>query len=339
MVTDDPMAELPNLKYMCPPKLLAKICSRAVAKAIWTFYAGIRHPADIFVGYHIFPSSVTALLCARFFGAKAIYQVTYGEAELSGGGWAAENALLQALGKPSDSVQKSAVRFANEFDLNIVRGTNAKSFLMQNGCNAPIEIVTGSVEAAKVKSPTRDIDIIFVARMAESKRPLFLLEVIAELVKSHPQLSAKMLGDGDQLEQAREKARSLGIESNVDFMGKRKDVMELLSRSKTFVLPSRWEGVSIALMEAMISGVVPLVSNVGDMADFVKHDETGYIFDMQEPPESYAEKLALLLSDHTELQRIRENALNFVTERSERKVLTARWHSLLTQLQSESMVK
>lgn len=331
LITDEPMAQLPGLSYLCPPRWAALVFTRAGAKAIWTFYAGIKYPADFFIGYHIFPSSVTALLCARIFGARAIYQVTYGEAELAGGGWQAENALLRALGSPSEHVQSLALKMAFQFDLVIVRGSNARHFLERSGCNTRIEVVTGSVETHEDNTqPNRDIDIIFVARMAESKRPLFLVEVVEALVTRFPNIHAWLVGDGEQLEIIKRKVKDSSLEQNIELPGKRKDVMKLLARSKIFVLPSRWEGVSIALMEAMISGAVPLVSDVGDMADFVKNGETGFIFKLEDSVESYAEKIGLLLTNETYLREIQNNAVAFVTSRSERKVVTQRWLNIFS---------
>ena len=101
LVCDEPVADLPNLTYRCPPAWASRLFSRAGAKALWTLWQGIRHPADIFVGYHIFPSAVTALVCGRLTGARVVYQVTAGPLELEGGGWNAENKLMTALGRPS----------------------------------------------------------------------------------------------------------------------------------------------------------------------------------------------------------------------------------------------
>ena len=95
LVCDEPIQELPNLKYSCPPPWLGKLISRALAKFIYTLANGIRYPADIYVGYHIFPSALTAIICARLLGAKCCYQVTSGQLELEGGGWNSENKPLR----------------------------------------------------------------------------------------------------------------------------------------------------------------------------------------------------------------------------------------------------
>ena len=68
----------------------------------------------------------------------------------------------------------------------------------------------------------------------------------------------------------------------------------ILIRSKIFVLTSRTEGLSIAMAEAMASGVVPVVANVGDLADLVVDGVTGFLVTLDNVPE-FVQRAALLL--------------------------------------------
>jgi len=53
LVIDEPQQPLERVRFACPPKWLARIISRAGAKAIWVFYAGIRYRPDLFIGYNL----------------------------------------------------------------------------------------------------------------------------------------------------------------------------------------------------------------------------------------------------------------------------------------------
>ena len=55
-------------------------------------------------------------------------------------------------------------------------------------------------------------------------------------------------------------ANSLGINEQIEWVGKIDDVPSIVNRAKVFILTSRWEGLSIALLEAMTAGCVPVVS-------------------------------------------------------------------------------
>jgi glycosyltransferase involved in cell wall biosynthesis len=79
-------------------------------------------------------------------------------------------------------------------------------------------------------------------------------------------------------------------------MGKRIDTLEILSVTDIFVLPSLWEGMSIALLEAMASGVPVIATNVGSNPEVVTNGINGFIV----PPKdskSLADKMGELLVD------------------------------------------
>ena len=79
-------------------------------------------------------------------------------------------------------------------------------------------------------------------------------------------------------------------------VGKQRDVESLLACSKVFVLTSKSEGLSIAMAEAMVAGVVPIVSNVGDLGDLVTDALSGYLIEPNMIDE-YAQRAISLLSD------------------------------------------
>ncbi len=332
LVCDEPVAPLPGLTYVCPPKWAAQIFSRAGAKLIWTFLTGVRQPADIYVGYHIFPSAITALICARIFGAKAIYQVTSGPLELSGGGWNAENALLSALGKPSDIVANLAFAVTRQFDLCVVRGSSAKQFLSTINFSNQVEVVTGSVQVDdKCGQCDRDIDVIFVGRLVEVKRIDRIIKITKDLVVSNPTIKVAIVGNGPEMDKLQKQVSALQLNKNIEFLGQRSDVPNLVGRSKVFVLTSRSEGVSIAMLEAMALRVVPVVSDVGDLNDFVINGETGFLVD-QDDLQGFSERIGNLLSDTSTRTTLAEASRDKILLTSERQALAKRWFAILQDL-------
>ena len=111
---------------------------------------------------------------------------------------------------------------------------------------------------------------------------------------------AAIVGDGRLREELEVYAESLGLTENIEFLGKRKDVEELLMHSKVFVLPSKSEGLSIAMIEAMSAGVVPVVPDVGDLGDRVIDGVNGYLIEPNKI-EEYAEIILSLLQDQDKL--------------------------------------
>ncbi len=126
VVCDEPIDQLDNMTYACPPRWLARVISRAGAKFVMTFWVSFRKPADLIMGYHIFPCALICLIAARLTGARAAYQVTSGKTEIEGGGYLGENPLFKLLGTPSALVEARAKAVSRQFDLVLVRGSSIK---------------------------------------------------------------------------------------------------------------------------------------------------------------------------------------------------------------------
>jgi L-malate glycosyltransferase len=279
LVCDEVVAPVKGVRFECPPRWMAALLSRAVAKFLWAMRCAFRYRPDLYMGYHIFPGAIIALVIARLFGRPACYQDTSGPLELEGGGWNVENRVLTALQRPSAQVERLVTRVVREFDSVVVRGTGAEAYIRKLGYRGSLAIITGSVEPS---GPWRDfsertIDLAFVGRLAEVKRPERFIAVAAALAKALPQMRAVVVGDGPEADALKSLVCKSGIESNVEFLGQRADVNDLLALTRVFMLTSRSEGVSIAMLEAMATGAVPVVSDVGDLADFVQNEVNGFI--------------------------------------------------------------
>jgi glycosyltransferase involved in cell wall biosynthesis len=251
------------------------------------------------MGYHIFPCAVMALVLARLFNQPACYQDTSGPLELEGGGWHAENPVLTALQRPSALVERLVNGVVREFDSVVVRGSGAEAHIRKTGYGGSIAVITGSVEPAGAwrDFSRRSIDLAFVGRLTEYKRPERFIAVAAAVAKALPRMRAVLIGEGPDAAALKSLVRELRIESNVEFLGKRADVNELLAVSRVFVLTSRWEGLSIAMLEAMCAGAVPVVANVGDLSDFIQNDVNGFIVAQQDIAAYSREAIRLLSSE------------------------------------------
>ncbi|MEW5757413.1 MAG: glycosyltransferase [Pseudomonadota bacterium] len=331
LVCDEAVEALDNLRYECPPALLSKIFSRALAKFFWAIRCGWHYRPDLYMGYHIFPAAVSALVAARLFRRPACYQVTSGPLELEGGGWHAENRLLVALGRPSRLVERFVFAVVRAFDLVVVRGNRAADFVRHLGYRGRLCVITGSIEAPAQAVPLslRADDLVFVGRLTEYKRPDRFVKVVSEVVKELPSLKAVLIGDGPDADDLKAQARALGVSQHLHFMGQRSDVPDLVARAKVFVLTSRWEGMSIAMLEAMAMGTVPVVAEVGDLGDIVRNDHNGYILP-GDSIEQFREKIVRLLKDSDHWQACSAAASRDACEYSSTEAIAARWRNELS---------
>ena len=320
-------APIPQVRFECPPFWMSAVLTRAGAKFVWSLRCALRYRPDLYMGYHIFPGAVSALMIARLANRPACYQDTSGPLELEGGGWHAENPLLAALQRPSRLIERAAAAVVREFDSVVVRGSGAEAYIRRIGYTGSMATITGSVEPAGEwrDFASRTIDIVFVARLTEYKRPDRFIAALAEVAKAHPEVRAAMIGDGPDAPALKAQAQALGIASNLEFLGKRSDVDQLLARSRVFLLTSRWEGLSIAMLEAMAAGAVPVVADVGDLADLVENGSTGFVV-APDDIAGYARGCLRALSSEAAWTVLSRQAASSSLARSGIDAIARRWH-------------
>lgn len=116
-----------------------------------------------------------------------------------------------------------------------------------------------------------------------------------------------LVGDGPLASELQLYSRQLGIGDKVIFMGRRNDVQLILRTIDVFVLNSKTEGMSYAVLEAMASGLPVIATDVGGNVELINHDSEGYLVS-QGDVESLAGYMAKLASDQSLLSRMGKNA-------------------------------
>lgn len=99
-----------------------------------------------------------------------------------------------------------------------------------------------------------------VGRLCCQKNQSFLLDVFAQLRQARPDSLLLLVGQGEDREALEEKARQLGLSSSVVFYGASGQVWRLLWAMDVFLLPSRFEGLPVSLVEAQAAGLPALCS-------------------------------------------------------------------------------
>lgn len=159
-------------------------------------------------------------------------------------------------------------------------------------------------EKAQEDPPT----VLSLGRMMPVKGQDVLLEAFALVRDRHPQARLILIGDGPARQEFEQLAARLGIADAVDFVGQRDpdDVRIFMGRTAVFALPSRSEGLPLALLEAMAAGLPVVATRVGGVPD-VLEPGTGLLV----PPEdaaALAEALSKLLDRPAEAAAMGERA-------------------------------
>lgn len=116
-----------------------------------------------------------------------------------------------------------------------------------------------------------------LARATEQKNPLLFVRSAALLAARFPHVSFMWIGDGDLLDAARQEANALGISERCRFLGHKDDGSTLLSMFDLFWLPSQYEGLPLALLEAMALSIPVVATDVVGNRDVVVHEQSGLL--------------------------------------------------------------
>jgi glycosyltransferase involved in cell wall biosynthesis len=123
--------------------------------------------------------------------------------------------------------------------------------------------------------------------------------------------------DSEYEQQLRRTARDIGLEDRVHFTGFVPDLPHYLAAFDVVIAPSDNEGFSLAAIEAMNAGCAVIASEIGGLAELIKHDETGRLFQPGNAPMIVTD-LQLLLFDNHFRQRLASAAQMDVRARFDR---------------------
>jgi glycosyltransferase involved in cell wall biosynthesis len=118
---------------------------------------------------------------------------------------------------------------------------------------------------------------ITTGRLAPIKNHPLLLRAFARVTRELPGTRLLVVGDGPQRAELEALVRELGLGTAVSLAGFRTDVGALLATADAYVLSSRYEGISMALLEAMQSGLPAVATRVGGVPETVIDGETGLL--------------------------------------------------------------
>lgn len=138
------------------------------------------------------------------------------------------------------------------------------------------------------------------------------IRAAAEVCRLYPKSLFLIAGenhDPQHYAELRRLVQTLGLANNVRLLGSVEDVVELLSLSHVFCLPSRSEGLSNALLEAMAVGLPCIATRVGGNPELIEHGRNGYLVPAEDPGEMAQAITDLLRSPERALQMGRESRI------------------------------
>ncbi|MDZ5710907.1 glycosyltransferase family 4 protein [Jeotgalibacillus haloalkalitolerans] len=125
-----------------------------------------------------------------------------------------------------------------------------------------------------------DFIMICVGELSESKNQSMLIDVMGHLKESIPNIKLLLVGRGNKAREFEEKVQNMNLQEQVQFMGYRNDVHELMALSDIAVSTSRREGLPVNVMEAMAVNLPVVVTNSRGNKDLVQHMKNGLVVEL-----------------------------------------------------------
>jgi len=184
-------------------------------------------------------------------------------------------------------------------------------------CEADIEVIPNFVDTnffkpsangdfRKTIAPKGEKILVHTSNFRQVKRVPDTIRIFEKVQKEIPS-KLILIGDGPDRSECERLSRQLDLCEKVKFLGKQDGLIEILSSSDLFLIPSQSESFGLAALEAMACGLPVISSSVGGLPELVRHNETGFIAEIGDI-DRMAKYTLELLSNEKKYNVFSENA-------------------------------
>lgn len=157
------------------------------------------------------------------------------------------------------------------------------------------------------------LSFISVGACTAVKQHNLILNLISLLVEQGLDVHYWHIGCGPLEDEEKKICDSLGIQKYVEFLGTQSGIAPFLKKSDFFLMPSRYEGLGNACLEAMATGSLPIVNSVPGLRDLVSHNHDGLVVDFSNT-EAVAQQIIELNKNEKQQQLMKFNGRSKIEE-------------------------
>jgi len=214
-------------------------------------------------------------------------------------------------GVPPDQAARAARVLARSSDLVVAVAPAATRTLVELGLPEERSATVLNAVEPQPSRPAEDVRrefdaadselVVTVGRYTEQKNHHVLLDALALLAPERPRLRALLVGVGELEEDLVLRTTELDLEGVVTITGERNDAIDITAAADVFALSSDWEGLPLALLEAMALGIPVVATAVNGVPDAISDGDNGLLVPRRDP-QALAQALSRVLDDD-ELRR------------------------------------
>ncbi len=219
------------------------------------------------------------------------------------------------FGKIHRIFQRFAYRFLGEVPVSICKSVQ-KTVINEYKSLKNAPIIYNGIICENFDLPKKKHDgfiFINVASHTDVKNQAMLLNAFEKAFKKNHNIHLLLIGDGPKRKELEYQAKLLDIDKNVNFLGIRHDVPDLLALADVFVLSSDTEGMPLSIIEAFAAGLPVLSTAVSGSIDVIKEAKNGFIVPIGDS-DALADKMIYLANNETIVHNISNNNKKYSKE-------------------------
>lgn len=166
------------------------------------------------------------------------------------------------------------------FCLNIEGILKDKIETINNGINIDVNkmnIISKELLCKEFGISSSTLIIVTIARLHKDKGHKFLIDAMASILNQRQDVVLFLVGEGEERKEIENRIQQLKIVNNIRLLGWQRDIQKILSIANIFILPSLYESLGIAILEAMMAKVPVIATNVGGIPSLVDNLKTGIL--------------------------------------------------------------
>lgn len=300
MVSLEPTYAVEDARYVPVPEIGPRPL-RLLVLFVVALLEGYRREYDAVASISLVPYGIYALLLKAVYGYPAHLGIIGIDldhhAEASYGGpvrWLFRRFDAVSVPGPSHAFRLAAMGVDSD---RIEILTNA----IDTDTYRPLEDAEGSVGTDSV------YDFIWVGRFSAEKAPHRFVDALEVLADDGYEFRAAMVGNGALWEAVADDIDARGLEDRISLPGWADEPVEYYRQADTFVCTSSRDALPLVMLEAMATGLTPIVPQVGSIPDVVSDGENALLLDCRDP-ETIAAAMARSLEDPAMGHKLGANA-------------------------------
>ena len=214
--------------------------------------------------------------------------------------------------------------------LQFLKVSRTKLAIIPNGVVIP--------EEPLLHKPSPVLNVISVSRYDAQKNPKALLEIARGIKAAKAKVRIVVIGEGPLFEHTRSAIIEEDLTDVIHLAGTTRHPRTEIRKASVALSTSRWEGMPLALLEAMSEGLAIVASDVVGNNDIVTHGEQGYLFSVEDTDQA-VQQLVALSQDREQLVQLAENARQNARQQYSVDTMTAKVEQVYSKLLSQRPAK